>query len=291
MMNYGELSLKSKIIFISLIINLVYTVAFGGIFFKKKVMPYFASNEGKNSIIQERQNRSLHYPLYYIEKSVFEILPNNKNEIVFLGDSLTSYCQWGELLQNQNVKNRGLRSDRTDSLILRLDEVTSSLPDKVFIMIGINDLVAKRKIDHILSDYENILNNIIEKSPRTKIYIQSLLPVNNQIYQSVMNRKLNVDNTDVKRLNNRLKNLAQKFGIEYIDLFSSFSDGNHKLKKEYTENGLHINGNGYLLWKAKIEKKITNPNQKDAASIWPYTGAKQAPIMPAGRFGELCSAS
>jgi len=57
-------------------------------------------------------------------------------------------------------------------------------------------------------------------------------------------------------INNHLKNIAKEDGLTYIDLFSVFADENNRLKKEYTHDGLHVNGEGYLLWKKTIEKYV-----------------------------------
>lgn len=77
---------------------------------------------------------------YWNQKaSMYSILPNESNEIIFLGDSITDRCEWFELLSNPNVKNRGLSGDKTSGVLDRLSEITESKPFKVFIMIGVND--------------------------------------------------------------------------------------------------------------------------------------------------------
>src|SRR5687768_11746755 len=65
---------------------------------------------------------------------------NDKEAIVFLGNSITAGTDWSELLQMENVRNRGISSDITFGVIERLDEVTSGNPKKVFVLIGINDI-------------------------------------------------------------------------------------------------------------------------------------------------------
>jgi lysophospholipase L1-like esterase len=137
--------------------------------------------------------KPIHKPNYYIQKSHFESLPDARNEIIFLGDSITDFGRWSEMFQNINVKNRGIRADRTDGVLERLQEVVSSSPDKMFIMIGVNDLSWKIKISTIISNYEKILRYILEKSPQTQIFVQSVLPVNEDIPHRLGHAK----NTDV----------------------------------------------------------------------------------------------
>jgi lysophospholipase L1-like esterase len=193
-------------------------------------------------------------PNYYTQKSHFENLPDTENEIIFLGDSFTDFGRWGEMLQNINIKNRGIRADRTDGVLKRLDEIVSSLPSKVFIMIGTNDLIRKRRISEILSDYDKILIFIQKKSPKTKIFVQSVLPVNEDIRQ----RLDQSSNDGVMRLNAGLKKLCTQYGINFIDLFPLFTNEKNMLKEEFTLDGLHPNGKGYLVWKSAIEKYVND---------------------------------
>lgn len=66
---------------------------------------------------------------YYLKKSVFEVLPNNDNEIIFLGNSITAGGIWTELFQDLRIKNRGIIGNVTDGILYRLKEVTESNPE------------------------------------------------------------------------------------------------------------------------------------------------------------------
>ena len=45
------------------------------------------------------------------ERLCFEELPVTSKDIIFLGNSITNGCEWAELFQNKNVKNRGISGD------------------------------------------------------------------------------------------------------------------------------------------------------------------------------------
>lgn len=117
---------------------------------------------------------------YYQKKELFEILPDTKDEIIFLGNSIIDGWEWGELFKNKDIKNQGISGDITDGLLFRLDEVTRSNPYKIFIMIGVNDLSRNKNPEYILTNYSKILQTIVENTPDTQIYVQSILPVNEQ---------------------------------------------------------------------------------------------------------------
>ena len=48
---------------------------------------------------------------YYQRSTLFEKLPIDSDDIVFLGNSITNGCEWHELFNNPNIKNRGISSD------------------------------------------------------------------------------------------------------------------------------------------------------------------------------------
>lgn len=208
------------------------------------------------SSIISAQNKSAetNYSPYYLHmKSMFESLPNTPGEIIFLGNSITDGCNWAELFSDIRVKNRGISGDVTEGIINRLDEVTESNPSKIFIMIGINDLARGKSKKEILKNYQIIVDKIFETSPKTKIYIESILPVNDS-YDRFKKHYSKADS--VVSLNKELENLAEEKGQTYVDLFSSFIDSEGKLRDDFTEDGLHLNGEAYQLWKSLVEVYI-----------------------------------
>ena len=65
-------------------------------------------------------------------------------------------------------------------------------------MIGVNDL-SVHSLDDILKNYESIVSEILLKTPSTKLYLQSILPVNNQVRNSGKN------NLDIVFLNKKIE--------------------------------------------------------------------------------------
>jgi len=190
---------------------------------------------------------------YYQKKSLFESLPDTKREIIFLGNSITDGGEWAELFKNEKIKNRGISGDITDGVLYRLDEVVSSKPDKIFIMIGINDLARGKTPDYVLVNYSKILAKIKETTPGTEVYIQSVLPVNDEFGMFVNHTN---KSKEIIEVNKGLKKMAVNFEYTFIDLTNTFSDSKGKLKKEFSNDGLHLMGEGYLAWKSVIKKYI-----------------------------------
>jgi lysophospholipase L1-like esterase len=184
--------------------------------------------------------------------SMYKLLPNTKGEIIFLGDSITDRCEWAELFSNPFIKNRGLSGDKTDGVLDRLTEVIESKPDKIFIMIGVNDLRHDVSIEVITKNYQSVLSKIKSDSPESKIYLQSVLPVNELVGEpKTTNKKIN-------ELNTKIQIICDQFDIPFLNIFACLVDNEGRLDKKYTEDGLHINGKGYLAWKSLIEYHVNN---------------------------------
>src|SRR5574340_772315 len=121
--------------------------------------------------------------LYEFEAQLYKSYPHSTKDIVFLGNSITDRVDWNELLGMSNVHNRGISGDITFGVLERLDEVIEGQPAKVFILIGINDVSRNIPDSVIFKNYKKIVERIKAGSPHTKIYFQTLLPVNNEFTQ------------------------------------------------------------------------------------------------------------
>lgn len=119
--------------------------------------------------------------IYQARVSLFSTMPATKKDMVFIGDSITFWGDWGELLGNKKIKNRGIPGDTSFGLLERLASTIAGKPSGILIMIGINDLARGIPADVLLTNYKRILDTIRLHSPRTKIYFQSILPINDAI--------------------------------------------------------------------------------------------------------------
>lgn len=182
--------------------------------------------------------------------SLFEVLPIYGNDIVMLGNSLTDGGEFAELFDMPNIKNRGIRSDVITGVEKRLTQVTSGHPAKIFLLIGINDVSHGLSTDRLAERYERLVKKIREQSPSTRLYIQSVMPINNDFkrYKGLIGRE-----KTVKEFNVRIKEIAERNGATYIDLWPALSQSDGKLKKGFTNDGLHLNGAGYRAWGHAIE--------------------------------------
>lgn len=191
--------------------------------------------------------------LYDFQVQLYQSYPHAKSDIVFLGNSITDRVDWNELLGMPNVHNRGISGDITFGVLERLDEVIEGKPAKVFILIGINDVSRNIPDSVIFKNYKKIVERIKAGSPRTKIYFQTLLPVNNEFTQ--FKNHYNKDE-HILWLNGQIKTLAKQDKINVIDLHPHFLNSDKKLDKRYTLDGLHLNAEGYKVWAGILQKYL-----------------------------------
>lgn len=191
---------------------------------------------------QERK----HSHFYEQRSDLFEKLPITSKDIIFIGNSITNGAEWCELFPNKPVKNRGISADITEGVYERLDYIANAKPAKIFLMIGVNDIARGIETSTTVDYMRKIIEKIQQTAPKTKIYIQSLLPVNAdfEIFKDHMKPEL------IKEINNQFKILAREHKVTFIDLYSHFVEkGTDKLATKYTNDGLHLMAEGYFLWR------------------------------------------
>jgi lysophospholipase L1-like esterase len=188
---------------------------------------------------------------FKLKVAQFRSYPNSTKDIIFIGNSITAGVDWNELLQINTVKNRGISGDISFGVLERLQEVTEGKPAKVFILIGINDISRNIPDSVILNNYKRMVKMIRQESPRTKIYFQTLMPVNNEFTQ--FKNHYNKDE-HIRWINQQIKLLAAQEHFTAIDLYTPFLNAEKKLDKQYTEDGLHLNAEGYKKWASILKE-------------------------------------
>jgi len=183
--------------------------------------------------------------VYEHRKNLFQQIPMQKDAIVFLGNSIIEQCEWQELFQNEKIINRGIAGDVSEGILNRIDKILEDQPTQLFLMIGINDLFFKGE-KRLLENYPKILQQIKEKSPSTAIFIHSMLPVNTKV------RNIPIANELIVKTNQSIQTIATQYGATYINLHDLLKDETGNLDAKYTNDGIHINGSAYMIWKETI---------------------------------------
>ena len=218
------------------------------------------------------------FSTYYQQRvSHFRTMPVKHGEIIFLGNSITDGAEWSELFSGTSVLNRGISGDRTLGILNRLDEVTQRKPSKLFLLIGTNDLAGNVPVQEVVDNTLLIAKIVKKESPGTKLYIQSILPVSDHYNLFPGHAK---NGGKILSVNKALQENAERYHYSFIDIHSPFVDNEGKFKKEFTNDGLHLNGKAYEYWKHLIAPYVLDLQEKPALLPLPNKVVWQEGVFP-----------
>ena len=225
------------IVLILLIINL-FTLA------------YYKNKEKQEKIeYQKRQEEKL--------KALETKEKNKYTDIVFLGDSLTDYYDLDKYYDIKLI-NSGVAGWTTDQIMDNLDKLVYAYnPTKVILLIGTNDLNQEKDSDYIVNNIGKIVDEIKQKYPEVKMYIESLYPINNTDNEKINHTAVGIrKNSDIKEINRKLEEYCKKNKYTYINMYDELTDKEGNLNLKYTKEGLHMSDEGYKVVTKKLKKYL-----------------------------------
>lgn len=208
-----------------------------------------------HTMCQEIVENILENQTYIDRIAHFKANPLKKGQIVFFGNSLTQGGKWKEYFPAQDPANRGIAGDNTLGMLNRLHEIIEARPKKLFILAGTNDISMGRDNEKILTGIKSIIYQVKAGSPDTRIYIQSLLPINNDDnkYKRMLGKE-----KQIEKLNKEIQKFCKKENITFINLYPAFLSGKRKMDNRFHTDGLHLNEDGYKIWIEQIKSYIEN---------------------------------
>ena len=179
------------------------------------------------------------------------------DKIVYLGDSTTYGLKYYAVLSGgKNTTQVWTPTSGTLTLsyqsfaaILYPDDgteitireaVEKKKPAMMIITLGVNG-VSFMERDSFISEYTDLVTDIMELSPDTKVIIQSIFPVasNYEYLGSINNEKITTANT-------WLLEVAENTGVRYLDTISVLMGSDGWLIDAYQNgDGLHLNADGF----------------------------------------------
>jgi|GEM_PF-775133 len=167
-----------------------------------------------------------------------------KGGIVFVGDSITDFCNLDTYYPGLNAVNRGISGDTIEGILGRMEESIFGLSPSIVVLLGGANNFADGYDDvetHIIETYRSILTQIKARLPETKVLVQSVYPVSDVSFH---NRYL-YGHGHIESINQKLKALTTSLGYNYADVYSVIATGDEEFDKKYTDDGLHPNQNGF----------------------------------------------
>lgn len=178
------------------------------------------------------------------------------DDAVFIGDSITTGITIYDAMNNADVfaatglnlssiNTAGVVDAADGSKITVLDALSRGDYKKIYIMIGANG-IGYLTNEQTVELYGKFIDSIKSIKPDSIIYIQSILPINEQKYQRQY--KAVMTNADIDYINQELIKIAGEKNCFYLDVASAFKDENGIMSDASTPDGLHLYSAGYTTW-------------------------------------------
>lgn len=155
----------------------------------------------------------------------------------FLGDSITHLARWELMFPTANTRNFGISGECSHHLLARLGPLIRLRPEKIFLLIGTNDLSRGFTVEEIGFNVAKILDELRKALPECTLYLQTVMPRESKYSDRI------------KAMNAIYSRIATERNIELINLFPLFDDGKGAIRKELTNDDLHLMGAGYSIWR------------------------------------------
>jgi lysophospholipase L1-like esterase len=241
---------RGRIWWISIFVVAITAYGLGLVTGRYGIFPYQIIKHAKNTLIDKkkkslRAEKKRHSRIYRLDKKSFFEINGTESDIVMIGSSLIDRAEWNELFPDTFIVNRGIGGDTTKGVLNRMESIFSTNAKKAFIMIGLNDLAKNISVDEICNNYKKIVSQLRQHGIRP--YIQSVLLVGDKF----ANR-----NKNIVKLNLKLKELSEEENIVFIDLNKVLFGNGTQRESFLSEDGIHLTGEGYSVWKNSIKKYI-----------------------------------
>ena len=175
----------------------------------------------------------------YVEPRLADIAgtPEPEGAVLFVGDSITQAADLASLFPGQPVSNHGIAADRTQGVLHRMDQITRGTPEKIFLMIGTNDLHQNgADPSRIARRVGTIIDTLSEREPQADLHVVGILPRAAEMAGGVA------------EANAGIREEAGRAGVTFIDLTSVMADESGKIRDELTYDDLHLSESGYRVW-------------------------------------------
>ncbi len=171
-------------------------------------------------------------------------------DAVFVGNSLVVGLQKVGPLPAQFYANIGLSvfhvfskelvtAENGDSLTaleaLRQNENCS----KVYLMFGINE-VGWTSVNAFTAKYEELVDAVKEACPNAVIYIQTILPINEEVYLTSPEYEETITNQRILEFNQAIAEMASRKGVCLVNTAAGLCTADGVLPADATSDGIHL---------------------------------------------------
>ena len=178
------------------------------------------------------------------------------DDAVCIGDSLTTGIQLYNILPDttvlasvginiNNIFTNEVISDGNGGQQTILDAAKDIQPAKIYTMLGTNGLKGLGP-EETVRYYRQLVQQLKADHPDSIIYVQSLMPINEEIFAA--NYGYELTNAEIDECNELLMQMAGEEEVYFVNCAEAIKDENGELPAEFTTDGLHFRGEYYNKW-------------------------------------------
>ena len=178
------------------------------------------------------------------------------DDAVFIGDSLTTGIQLYNILPDttvlasvginiNNIFTNEVINDGNGGQQTILDAAKGIQPAKIYTMLGTNGLKGLGPQETVRY-YRQLVQQLKADHPDSIIYVQSLMPINEEIFAA--NYGYELTNAEIDECNELLMQMAGEEEVYFVNCAEAIKDENGELPAEFTTDGLHFRGEYYNKW-------------------------------------------
>ena len=178
-----------------------------------------------------------------------------ERRVVFYGDSITdSWAQTpSEFFPGRNYVGRGISGQTTPQMLVRFQQdVVHLKPAVVVVLAGTNDIAGNTgpsSPEMIEDNFESMA--AIAKANGIRMVISSVLPASHYPWKPEAQPA-----EPIRAMNMRLKALAAREGLVYLDYYTPMANAQGGLDPELAHDGVHPTPKGYAVMSPLAEKAI-----------------------------------
>lgn len=140
---------------------------------------------------------------------------------------------------------------------------------KVYLSLGVNEL-GYYDDEGFYRGYCQAINSIRAIQPNAVIYVQGLIPVNEEVIAQTGGRTY-LTNEHLRVYNDLMRRAAQEKQVVFLDLYSEFVNENGELPTEASKDGVHLRSDWCKQWLAYLQTHTV-----DVETLYP-NGVPQIP--------------
>ena len=178
------------------------------------------------------------------------------DDAVFIGDSLTTGIQLYNILPDttvlasvginiNNIFTNEVINDGNGGQQTILDAAKDIQPAKIYTMLGTNGLKGLGP-EETVRYYRQLVQQLKADHPDSIIYVQSLMPINEESFAA--NYGYELTNAEIDECNELLMQMAGEEEVYFVNCAEAIKDENGELPAEFTTDGLHFRGEYYNKW-------------------------------------------